>query len=179
MGFFNADPKWTTNPFAKPGIDNIENWGKNQHIGIAGRTGRQILKQMSGGDYGGLAGTLLSPIHDQYASEMREAIRSNSMGANAFTQGSQPALMANIEQESRRRMAEGEGMAYGQAIPALYGQAAGVFQNAKNARDQNQFNALDAGLRGRIASSQFYQNPSTLSKIGQFANVAGSIASLI
>lgn len=180
MGFFSSEPKWSQNPYALPAIQGLENYAANVGLGQAGKSARNIIKQMNTGDYSGLAGSMLSPIHDQYATAAREAIRNNSMGGNALMQGWQPALMANIEQESRRKMAEGEGLAYGQAIPQLWGQATQTLQAAKNARMQTELQAREAALRGRIAGSQFYQNPSiwqNIMSVGQGIGMLGKSAS--
>lgn len=179
MGFFTPGNKWIENPYAIPGAENMEAWGRQVGLGKAGKSAKGIIKQMSSGNYGGLAGTILSPIHDQYAAQLREAMRANTMGGNAFVQGSQPALMANIEQETRRKMAEGEGLAYGQAIPNLYGQATGTLQNAINSKNQTQLSAYEAALRARMGAGHHQQTPSTLGTIGNAVNTIGGIFAAI
>jgi hypothetical protein len=179
MGFFSNAPSWSQNPFAQPAIGGLENFANNVSLGQAGRSAKGIIKQMKSGDYTNLAGTMLSPIHDSYATNLREAIRGNSMGANAFMQGWQPGLMAANEQTTRAKMAQDEGLAYGQAIPQLYNQATSTYQNAYNARNQNELQAREAALRGRIAGSQMYQTPSTWSNIVGFGQGLGQLAGMI
>jgi hypothetical protein len=179
MGFFSGGVDFHTNPFILPAISGLEQFGAGVGLGKAGKTAKHMLNQMESGDYGGTAGTFLSPIHDRFAADTREAIRSNSMGGNAFVQGSQPALMANIEQDTRRKMAEGEGLAYGQAIPQLYSQAASTFQNALNTKEQMQLAAQEAALRARLGASQAVNTPSTWQNVMSVGQGAGQLAALI
>lgn len=179
MGFFSGNTSWSINPNAAPGIKGLEDFASHIGLGQAGKSARNVIKQMNSGDYSGLAGSMLAPIHDQYATNLREAVRSNSMGANAFTQGWQPGLMAAQEQDTRRKMAEGEGLAYGQAIPQLWGQATQTLQAAKNARMQTELAARQAALQGRIAGSQAQRNPSIWENIRSLAQGAGEIGALI
>lgn len=179
MAFFEQGRKWVQNPLAQAGIDALDQFGQSQELGMAGKTAKGLLKQMSGGNYGGLAGSMLSPIHDRYAANLREAMRGNSMGGNAFAQGAQPGLMSGIEMDTRRGMAQDEGLAYGAAIPQLYGQAAGVFQNAQNSRRQAELEALNSSMRARLGAGQFQQTPSAWDKTLGFVNGAAQIASLI
>src|ERR1041384_4364324 len=101
MGFFTGSTKYTPNPYAAPIIKSLTDYDPG--IGVAGKSGKQIIKQMMGGDYSGLAGGLLSPIHDRSAANTREMLRNNMMGANAFMQGWQPGLMAAPKQDRRGR----------------------------------------------------------------------------
>jgi hypothetical protein len=179
MGFFEGDYKWQTNPYAAPGIGAIEDWGKSVGLGKAGKAAKGIINQISSGNYGGLAGSILSPISNRYATQMREAIRANSMGGNAFAQGAQPALMAAIEQDTRRKMAESEGLAYAEAIPQLFSSASNVYQNANNARDSSQLSALEAAIRARLGASQMTQGMSGMQKFGNILGMAQNVASLI
>lgn len=183
MSIFDPHSHWAINPLVNNGgassISGLEDYAAHTNLGKAGKFSKQIMGQMMGGDFSNLAGTLLSPIHDQYATQMREALRGNSMGGNAFAQGSQPALMANIEQDTRRKMAEGEGMAYGQAIPQLWNQASSTYQNALNNRNQTQLQALQTAMQARQNGAQFYQTPSTFSNIMSSASGLGSILGMI
>lgn len=180
MGFFDpGKTRFDINPFIQPAISGLEDFAGGIGLGKAGKTAKHMLGQMESGDFGGTAGTFLSPIHDRFAADTREALRANSMGGNVFVQGSQPALMANIEQDTRRKMAEGEGMAYGQAIPQLYNQASGVFQNALNSREQMELAAREAALRGRLGASQAVGTPSTWQNIMGVGQGVGQLAALI
>lgn len=167
-----------TNAPAMQGVTNLENYGQNIGLGKAGKYDKAIMGQMMGGDYSGIAGSLLSPIHDQYATQGREQERNAMMGANSFLAGSQPALMAGLQNESRAKMAEGEGLAYGQAIPQLFGQAQQGYQNALNAQTGSQMQALQGGLQGRLGANQYITQPGWMDRVGQVAGIAGQIGGL-
>lgn len=160
------------------GVTNLENYGQNIGLGKAGKADKSIINQMVGGDYGGLAGSLLSPIHDQYATQGREQERNAMMSGNALIAGSQPALMAGLQNESRAKMAEGEGLAYGQAIPQLFGQAQQGYQNALNSQTGAQMSALQSALQGRLGANQYITQPGWMDRIGQVAGIAGQIGGL-
>ena len=178
MGGAFSSRKLETNQPAMQGVSNIENYGQNVGLGAAGRSAKGILKQMTGGNYSKLAGTLLSPIHDRYAANAREMERKSLMGGNAFARGTQPALMASIQNDAMKQMAEGEGLAYGQAIPALWGQASDQFQNALNARRGLEMGSLQSGLQGRLAANQYITKPGWLDRVGQVAGMVGGIAGI-
>ena len=170
MGFFTGDIKYYTNPLAQQGITGLEDFANTVNLGAAGKFAKNTLKDMNSGDYSGVAGTMLSPIHDRYATNLREAIRAGGMGGNAFALGSQPALMASIEQEQRRKMAEGEGLAYGQAVPELYQTMANTYQNALNNKQQTKLASLEAALRGRLGAVTPQQTKSAWENITGVAN---------
>jgi len=183
MGHAFSHQQWNQNPNAAGsagggGYLGLENYAQNVGLGKAGKTAKGILNQMSSGDYGNLAGTILSPIHDRYATQLRELTRNNQMGANAMYQGTQPALMAGLEDETRRQMAEGEGLAYGQAIPQLYGQASGTYQGALNQQENQQLGALDAATRARLGSGQYNTQPGWFDRVGQVAGTAAQIGGM-
>lgn len=183
MGKPFSHQQWQANPNAAGsagggGYLGLEDWGANVGLGKAGKSAKNIINQMASGDYGNLAGSLLSPIHDRYATQQRELTRNNQMGANAIYQGSQPALMAGLEDETRRQMAEGEGMAYGQAIPQLYGQATNTYQGALNQQQGSQLAAQEAALRARLGSGQYTTQPGWFDRVGQVAGLASQIGGM-
>ena len=178
MGNAFSHRQLEVNKPAMEGVTNLENYGQNIGLGKAGKADKQIIASMMGGDYSGLAGNLLSPIHDQYATEGREQERNALMGGNALAFGNQPALMAGLQNESRAKMAEGEGLAYGQAIPALFGQAQQGYQNALNAQTGSQMQALQGGLQGRLGANQYVTQPGWMDRLGQTVGIAGQIGQL-
>src|SRR4026207_689450 len=98
MGFFQSDPKFMNNPNAagapgQGGYLGLEDWGRGLGIGKAGKFNLGLMKDMRSGAYSGVAGGLLSPIHDRFATAGREAERNATMGGNAMYRGTQPALM--------------------------------------------------------------------------------------
>lgn len=157
------------------GVTNLENYGQGIGLGKAGKYDKSIMNQMMGGDYSGIAGSLLSPIHDQYATAKREGDRNAMMGGNAMYAGTQPAMMAGLGMENARKMAEGEGLAYGQAVPQLWGQASQGYQNALNAQTGAQMQALQGGLQGRLGANQYITQPGWMDRVGQIAGIAGQI----
>lgn len=164
-----------TNHPAMTGVTNLENYGQNIGLGKAGKMDRQLLSQMASGDYSGIAGDQLAPIHDQYATQGREQERNAMLGGNAFLGGSQPALMASLQNDVRKQMSEGEGLAYGQAIPQLWSQASQGYQNALNAQTGAQMQALQGALQGRLGANQYITQPGWMDRVGQVAGIAGQI----
>ena len=124
---------------------------------------KQLLKQMGEGNYDNLLGTYLSPLKDQFNTNMRENERAMSMGGNAFMQGAQPGLMAALGNESRLKSQEQLGMQLSAAVPQLYGQAASTYRAGRNATDAHRLAALQAAAQTKIGGNQFYQTPSTFS----------------
>jgi len=180
-----------SHPFSKPvyqhdpnlvgapgtgGYLGLEDWVRNLGLGRAGVSAKEVLQAMNKGNYQGLAGTLLSPIHDRFATNLREGERNAMLGANALYAGTQPALMAGLQNTLRNQMAEGEGLAYGQAIPALWSTAGGMFQNALNALEGNQLAGLEGATRAR--AGQLTNEPGWFDRLGQVAGTAGQIAGL-
>jgi len=175
MPFFSPGYKMPQWDKIYPGIQGLEDF--TQTIGLGpGKFGKKLTKQLWGGDYSGIAGTLLSPIQDQFRTNTREALRANMMGGNALFQGSQPALMSAIEQDTRRKMAEAQGLALGQAIPQLWSSATETWQRGLDSARNAEIAAREAALRGRIAASQPIQTPSTWDKI---TGVIGGLGAMI
>lgn len=179
MGFFSSEPEYRFNPFVMPGVEGLEDFAGNMGMGTAGNLSKKMLKQMFKGNYSGLIGGLLDPIRTRSATNLREALRAGSMGANALTYGWQPALMRGMEDTTRAKFAEQEGLALGEAIPQLFGNLMGGYQSALNSKRGSQLGALEAALRGRIGGSQSYMEPSTWDKIVGFGQGLGSLAGLI
>lgn len=184
MGFFQSDDKWIPNPNAmgapgQGGILGLEDMGNNFTLGHAGKAAwKGILKPMMAGDYSALAGGLLSPIHDRYAANLRESERNALSGGNALYAGTQPALMQALQDEQRRKMAEGEGLAYGQAIPSLWESAAHTYQGALDSKRQEQLQAYQSALQGRLNSGHFMPQKSILDKIGQVVGIGSQVAGM-
>ena len=178
MGGAFSSRKMETNQPGMVGVGNLESFAQNQGLGRAGKLDKKMMNQMFSGDYGGLAGGLLSPIHDRYAANQREMERKSMMGGNAFARGTQPALMARLQNESMRQMAEGEGLALSQAIPGLWGQAQGGYQNALNAQRGGELSALQSAMQGRLASNQYVTKPGWLDRVGQVAGMVGGVAGI-
>lgn len=172
---FQHDPNLAGGP-GTGGFLGLEDWVRNLGLGRAGESAKDVLRQMDKGNYQGLAGTLLSPIHDRFATNLREGERNAMMGANAMYAGTQPALMAGLQDTMRNKMAEGEGLAYGQAIPALWSSAGGMFQNALNSLEGNQLAGLEGATKAR--AGQLVNEPGWFDRVGQVAGTVGQIAGL-
>lgn len=178
MGSVFSKRKLEVNQPGMQGVSNLENFAAHQSLGKAGKQAKGLMREMGSGDYSGIAGSMLAPIHDQYAAQGREQERNALMGANAMYAGSQPALMAGLQNESRAKMAEGEGLAYGQAIPQLWSQAGSQYQNALNSARSGELSALQSAMQGRLGSNQFITQPGWLDRVSQVAGVAGQIGGL-
>lgn len=134
-------------------ISQLNNW--NQGLGKAGKIAKQGLAGFASGNYdNGVFGSMLNPIRDQYATSQREMDREATMGGNALGgAGTSKPLMDALELNARNTNTQNEGLALGQAVPALYGQLSGTFQNALNAKNQGNLQAREAGT---AAQGQYY-----------------------
>lgn len=184
MGIFQSDPKWMQNPNAagapgQGGYLGLEDFADNVNLGHAGKAAwKKIMSPMLAGDYSGLVGGLLSPIHDRYATNLRESERNALSGGNAMYAGTQPALMQALQDQQRKSMAEGEGLAYGQAIPSLWESAAHTYQGALDSKRQEQLQAYQSALQGRLNSGQFVPQKSLMDKIGQVVGIASQVGGM-
>ncbi len=167
MGGAFSSQKFKINPTGMEGVKNLENFASTP--GVAGSTAEDILGQMSSGDYSKLAGTLLSPISDSFATAGRERERHALMGGNAFYQGTQPAMMSRLGDVANLENAQNKGLAIGAAIPGVFNAAGNMAQAAHN----TQLGGLQAAMSGRVASSPLVQQPGWL---GQVAGALGGIA---
>lgn len=158
------------NPNARAGYQALEGFAGSQGLGIAGRQAKRMLRE---GDYS----MFLNPIKDSYATSQREGEREATMGGNAFQQGAQPALMAGLQSEARLRNQEGLGMALSSAMPQAFQTLSGVFQNAKNEKDQTSLSALQGAMQGRLGSGQFVNQPGFWDRFTQVLGAAGGMAS--
>lgn len=103
--------------------------------------------------------------------------RDMTMGGNALVSGSQPALMASLENESRLKSQETEGLALSKAVPGLLSTLHSGLMEGVNSRRQAQLGGLQLGMQGRLGSGQYVYKPGWLSQVGQFASGFGSLAS--
>lgn len=173
---FSSSKTWVNKP-GMEGAGRLTDFADSQGLGKAGKSAKHVLGQMDSGDYSGLAGTLLDPVRQTFAKRGQEMNRNALMGGNRFYAGTQPALMRGIENAAQLENNQNEGLAMGQAIPALWGQAGGQFQNALNSQRQAQLGGLSAAANALIASNQRYQQPGWLGELTDaFGSVAGGAA---
>lgn len=176
--------EWQQNPNAEQGYRNLERIGAGARLGLAGRMAKRGLRDFASGNYDtGIIGTMLNPIRDAYAVSQREMDRNAHMGANAFQQGAQPALMASIANTARLQNTEGLGMAMSSAVPQAYSALVNQYQGALNDKRNLQLGAYQSAMQGRLGSGQFTFKPGfwdrfsqVLGAVGQATQGVGSLA---
>ena len=182
MGLFSSSTKFNEIPGIQPYLDNLLGFGDKFNLGendFGTRQSRKFLKQLGSGDYSGLMGTILNPIHNAAETSRREGERGMQMGANAMYQGTQPALMAGLSEETRLRSQEQEGLAMSSAIPQLYGQVQSAYGAGRGRSLQGaglDLQSLIAALQGKIGANQASTSPSLFS---QFSGAAAGLAPLL
>lgn len=183
MGFlFNPRANFKEVPGINQYLSPVSGFGDQFDLGRADfgqRQAKQIMKGIGEGDYSGIIGTYLNPITDAAKTSEREMERNMSMGANAMYAGTQPALMAGLQQEAKLRGQEQLGMQYAAAIPQLYGQAQqayGAGRGRQIAEMGLDLQSLIAALEGKISANKLVTGPSVLSQLAQAAAGAGTLA---
>ena len=140
----------------KPGDSTLEGmqnslFNYNPGLGQAGKIARKGLMGFAAGNYdSGVFGSMLNPIRDQFATSQREMDRNAAMGGNAFMVGSQPGLMAGLQNDARLANTQNMGLALGQAVPGLYSALSNQYQSAKNAADQGAIGSMSAAMNNRL-----------------------------
>lgn len=155
-------------------INPIRDYASSQHLGMAGRSAKNLIHSLSKGNYDSdpTVSAYLNPVRDFYNTSIEENRREGQMGAGALFGSNNPVLAKRIQDLQTSRARDEAGTKMAEMIPALYGQASATYQGAKNARDSNELSALQSALQGYLSS--FY----TKTKGGIIPGLAGAAVGL-